>query len=168
MADTDDAPRPLPDLLSGGATCMVVTPAPDGLASRPVTLAEATPQTLRFLVDTTADWARALELTPTLVNVAFADTGDNTYVSVTGNARLDHDRAEAQRLWNPAAKVFFDGPDDPKLAVLEVDVERGQWWDGPNGRLRQAVALVKTAVTRNHEDAGDQGELDTTASPQST
>ena len=164
MADTDDAPRSLPDLVDSGDTAMLVTPAPEGLTARPITCVEATPEELRFLVDRTADWAQALERTITTVNVSFAETDDNRFVSVSGVAVLAHDPDEVQRLWNPAATAFFDGPDDPKASVLTVRVDTGQWWDGPGGKIRQAFALVKTAVTRDHGDAGDMGRLDT--SPQ--
>ena len=39
------------------------------------------------------------------VNLAYANTDDDSYVSVSGTARLSDDRARIAELWSPAAKA---------------------------------------------------------------
>lgn len=34
-----------------------------------------------------------------------------------------------EQLWNPWASAFFEGPDDPDVAVLGVTVTGGEFWD---------------------------------------
>jgi general stress protein 26 len=68
------------------------------------------------------------------VNVCFADPGGNRYVSVSGTAALVRDRVMIRELWDDSARAWLpSGPDDPDLALLRVDVERAEYWDGPDG-----------------------------------
>jgi general stress protein 26 len=151
--------RSLDDVLDGLRFAMVSTNAPtsDGLA-RPLTLLEHEAPLLRFLVSREADWVAPLLEDEAPTQVAFADPGANTYVSVAGLGRIVRDEDLIDRLWNPAAGVYFDGRDDPAIAVLEVDVVDGEWWDGPSGKVGQALSMVRTAVTGSA--SGDQhGEV---------
>ena len=69
---------------------------------------------------------------------------------------MSTDRDDVERLWNPAAGAFFDGKDDPNLAVLFFDVSEGQYWDSPNGRIGALIALVRAAIGGD-DKAGDHG-----------
>jgi general stress protein 26 len=94
------------------------------------------------------------------VAVSYADPKAQTYVYVTGTAHVVDDRAKAEELWNPIAKAWFDGPDDPELVLLHVHPEQAEYWDAPHGRIAQAIALGKRIVTGdNARDLGDTGRL---------
>ena len=55
------------------------------------------------------------------VNVAYADPGADSYVSLSGQARFSDDQAKKEALWSPMAKAWFpDGPTDPNLALLVI------------------------------------------------
>lgn len=43
------------------------------------------------------------------------------------------------------------------MRVLEVAVSYGEYWDGPHGRLGQALTLLKAAL--GDEDVGEQGDV---------
>jgi general stress protein 26 len=150
MAATTEQPEPrsLEEALDDLRFAMVSTTAvdSDGLA-RPLTLLELDSPLLRFLVSREAEWVAPLLTDDQPVQVAFADPGANTYVSVSGLGRVRRDEEEIDRLWNPAAGVYFDGKDDPAVSVLEVEVVDGEWWDGPSSKVAQAVSMVRTAVS---------------------
>ena len=80
------------------------------------------------------------------MHAAFADTADETYVAVEGVGRITDDRDTIERLWNPAASAFFEGPDDPEVRALEVVATGGEWWDGPSSRIGQAFSLLRTKL----------------------
>src|SRR6476469_7273927 len=62
------------------------------------------------------------------VNVAYADPGADTYVSVAGQARISDDQATKERLWSPMAKAWFpNGPNDPDVALLEVKIQHAEY-----------------------------------------
>ena len=45
-----------------------------------------------------------------------------------GSLKLDNDRAAIDRLWNRYVGAWYDGKDDPKLALLRLDAERAEIW----------------------------------------
>lgn len=149
---TDTLTRPLSDVLSDFRFAMLVTA--DGTA-RPLTVQEVDGDTVRFLVDVEAPWTSAAS--GARVTLALADPKGNAFASVTGTSRLTQDRATVDRLYDVAADAFFEGKDDPRLRVLEVDATEGEWWDGPSGRLGSALAIAKAHVTGGHAD--DKGTI---------
>ncbi len=157
MTQTDTA-RTLDDALDGLRFAMVATADPDGQwKSRPLALAGQEGGVLSFLVSTGADWVAGLEVESSPTTVTFSDPGKNAYVALQGAARTSNDRARIAELWNVGAASYFDGKDDPTVRVLEVTVSYGEYWDGPNGTLGQALNLLKAAL--GNDDAGEQGDV---------
>lgn len=92
------------------------------------------------------------------VNVAYASTGSESYLSVSGRAQVVNDRVLARDLWSPILKAWFDGPDDPDLRLIRIDVEHAEYWNTPGGKIASLFSLVKGAITgdgeRMNRDAG--------------
>lgn len=90
------------------------------------------------------------------VNVAYANPGDQQYVSLSGTARLTQDPSQLQSHWNASLKLWFPkGLDDPKLALLCVDVAKAEFWDGdskPATLLAMAKALIRGTTPQLGED----------------
>jgi general stress protein 26 len=59
---------------------------------------------------------------------AFASKDHELFASIQGNLTLDNDRAVIDRLWNPFIAAWFEGKDDPKLALLRFDPEHAEIW----------------------------------------
>lgn len=82
------------------------------------------------------------------VCVTYADPARDRYVSVSGKAELVRDREKIRSLWRPILKAWFpNGPDDPDLALLRVDVISAQYWDAANSKLVQLFGLIKAMAT---------------------
>lgn len=61
----------------------------------------------------------------------FTSKGHDLFATVHGTLSLDTDRAVIDRLWNPFVAAWYDGKDDPKLALLRLDAEEAEiWLDG--------------------------------------
>lgn len=58
----------------------------------------------------------------------FADKGHGLFASISGELSVDTDRAVVDRLWNPFVAAWFEGKDDPKLALLRLDPESAKIW----------------------------------------
>jgi general stress protein 26 len=159
--DQDDA-KDLEELIGPGTFVMLMTTAAGEHSSRPITVVDRDRTALLFLVDRTVDWVRAIADGPGeagQVHGTVSDNRTNTFLSFNGSASVSADRAEIDRLWNPGASAFFDGKDDPSIAVLRVDVSGGDYWDGPSGRLGQAITMIR-ALLGDPDDAGDHGAID--------
>ena len=82
------------------------------------------------------------------VNLSYADTDDQRYISVSGVAELVRDRAKLEELWNPVYKAWFPkGLDDPNIGLIKVRVTNAEYWDSTAGRMTTLVGYVKQAVT---------------------
>jgi len=157
MADRTDA-RMLEDLMAEGDVVMLTT-AGDGMLARPITVIRRESDRLDFLVSGAGAWVRMLEESTAepVVGVGFADPDDTRYVSLRGRARVTRDPALIDELWTPVAQAFFDGEDDPDLRALVVEVDAGEWWDGPSTGVGRVVSLVKSAVTG--DEPGSSGSV---------
>jgi general stress protein 26 len=135
---------------------MLTTVAEDGsLDSRPMTLQQADPDgTYWFLALANSDPAEEMREEPR-VNVAFTEHGK--WVSVAGRAAVRHDPERARELWSEMAEAWFQRePDDPAVAVVRVDGESAQFWDGP-GAVATTVSMLKALATGDRPDAGESG-----------
>jgi general stress protein 26 len=135
-ADRADAIKTLGALIKDIKFAMLTTVEDDGsLRSRPMATQQAEfDGDLWFF--TGASSAKVGEVQrDRQVNVSYADTDGQRYVSVSGTAQLVRDRAKIKELWNPIFKAWFpDGLDDPDLALLKVAVERAEFWDSPSSK----------------------------------
>lgn len=134
-------------------TMLVTLDAHGHPRSRPMTT-QKTPfdGTLWFFTSRDAETVHDIQREPR-VNLAYASTGSESYLSVTGTAQVVEDRAKARELWSPLLKSWFEGPDDPMLRLIRVDVEHAEYWDTPGGKVASLFALVKGAIT------GDGGDM---------
>jgi general stress protein 26 len=58
----------------------------------------------------------------------FASKDHEVFATVHGTIVLDNDRAVVERLWNPFVAAWYEGKDDPKLALLRLNPDQGEIW----------------------------------------
>lgn len=141
---------------------MFTTSTADGrLYSRPLTTQQIEPDGhLWFATDMDSEKVDEVQQQPR-VNVSYASASKNTYVSVTGKAKVLRNQAKIDELWTPAMKIFFPkGKDDPNLGLIRVAIESAEYWDGPSGVIGKAIYLVAAAVTENPGVMSDHGTVD--------
>ena len=67
---------------------------------------------------------------------------------MSGTASIVDDRAKIAELWTPMAKAWFpQGVDDPNLALLKLDVVRGEYWDSSSTKMVQLYILTKVVLS---------------------
>ena len=95
------------------------------------------------------------------VNVAYADTGADSYVSVSGTAAVIEDMAKKKQLWSKMAEAWFPGGvDDPDLALVRVKITHANYWDVKESKIVQLYQMAKAAVTgKPPTDLGEHGEI---------
>ena len=97
------------------------------------------------------------------VNLSFASPEKEVFVSISGKAKVVHDKEKAKELWNPFVKAWFpDGLDDPKLALLRISIEQAEYWDSPSNRMVQLAGIARAIVTGGAYDTGENEKLDLT------
>jgi general stress protein 26 len=58
----------------------------------------------------------------------YAAKGHDLFATIHGRLSQEHDRGVVDRLWNPFVAAWYEGKDDPKLALLRLDAERAEIW----------------------------------------
>jgi general stress protein 26 len=81
------------------------------------------------------------------VSLGYADPSNNTYVAISGTGKLLRDREKARQLWRAEQRAYYpEGPEDSRLALLRVQIERAEYWIAP-GRLSYLVAAAEAVLT---------------------
>ena len=85
------------------------------------------------------------------VNVSYANLPKYDFVSVSGTATLSRDRARMKAMWTKWIEAFFPkGLDDPDLALLEVRIDKAEYWDEP----RNENVKIGTLPAQNQGQRG--------------
>lgn len=111
-----------------------------------------------FLVDESGEKNLQVEQYPS-VSCGWADNGNYKYVLVSGDARLDNDRAKIAELWTKADEAWWEGADDPTIRLLTVTPQRGELWDSP-GKAVALVKMVAAVVTGGAPEMGDNAKVE--------
>jgi general stress protein 26 len=81
------------------------------------------------------------------VSLGYADSAKHVYAAVTGSGSLFRDVQKAKQLWSIEQRAYYpDGPEDERLALLRVVIERAEYWIAP-GRTSYLIAAATAAVT---------------------
>lgn len=59
---------------------------------------------------------------------SYSGKGHDLFASLRGTLQIVNDRATIDRLWNPVIAQWYEGKDDPKLALVRFDVEDAKIW----------------------------------------
>lgn len=75
--------------------------------------------------------------------------GDGNFAAISGRAEVVTDRERIKSLWNESWKVWFpDGPTDPRIALIHVHAEMGEYWSNSGAnRLKYLFEAAKSYVT---------------------
>ncbi|MEH1102420.1 pyridoxamine 5'-phosphate oxidase family protein [Micromonospora sp. CPCC 205561] len=149
------------ELIRRARICMLTTTSVDGrMVSRPMGLQEAEfDGDLWFFAYADSAKVRQVRVNPE-VNVSFSDTRHNSWVSLSGTAREDFQRAKAEDLWNPLLKAWFpDGLETPGITLVRVHASSAEYWDSPSSTVVNLFGYAKAAVTGKPPRAGENHEV---------
>lgn len=150
-------------LIEGIEIAMFTTRRTDGhLVSRPMaTQTQAEGSDLWFVTDIESHKLDALEADPH-VNLAYYRDRTREWVSVSGTAIVSQDRKLIRELYRPDWKAWFGdeggerdgGPDDPRLALILVDVHSVTYLKVNKPRPIVLFEVLKGMVTGSPPNVG--------------
>jgi len=82
---------------------------------------------LWFFTANDHDFTRALGRSSRGI-AAYSAKGHGLFASIRGTLFIDNDRATIDRLWNPIVAEWYEGKDDPKLALVRFDLDDAKIW----------------------------------------
>jgi len=148
------------DLIEGIEFAMLTTVCPDGsLHSRPMATQKVDfDGRLWFFTRFSAHKVHEVKGNYH-VAVNYAAPYENRWVALSGVANVSRSKKKMEELWTPELLAYFpDGLDDPDVALIEVDVMRGEYWEGP-GMLAYAVELATALATGERVDLGENQKV---------
>jgi general stress protein 26 len=133
------------------------------LHSRPMTTQNAKideDASLWFFMSRGGESVADLSVDP-VVNVVYADPGEDRYVSISGTAVLIEDAVKKQQLWSKLAGAWFPGgPSDSDLALVRVKITHAAFWDIEASKLVQLFQMAKAAITgKPPTELGEHAEI---------
>jgi general stress protein 26 len=135
------------ELLHEFDTAMLVTQTPEGKPhARPMAVADIeNGGTLWFVTDVMSPKIGDVETQPGVL-LAFQDS--RRYLSVNGEATVVRSPEKVREVWKESFKLWFDGPDDPRLVLLKVTPHDAEYWDTSGIRgLKFAFKVAKAYLT---------------------
>lgn len=97
------------------------------------------------------------------VNLAYAETHKNLYVSVSGTAETSQDREKLRELWSMWVEAWLpEGPDGADVALITVRPSHAKMWDATSSRLIYAGKVLKAVATQRPPEGGTVFEVDMT------
>jgi len=144
---SDDDRKHLLELMDDMYVAMLTTHREDGtLQSVPMARQEVEPSAeLWFITARDTEHVRNLTARP---RVGLTFSSRDAWVSVHGHATLVDDEVKLKELWNTFAEAWLPGgPEDGNAALIRVDLEGGEYWDTPGGKIASLVSFAKTKVT---------------------
>ena len=74
---------------------------------------------------------------------SYSAKGHDLFASLRGTLEIVNDRSTIERLWNPTVAEWYEGKDDPKLALVRFDVENAKiWLSDVEGFLKPALSKL--------------------------
>jgi general stress protein 26 len=155
MAGDGDTDR-VCELMDRISTCMLTTHDGDHIRSRPMAaFVRRDEDAVYFLGDAHQHKDAEIERNPN-VGLAFAD--GRKFVSVTGHASVSQNKAKIKELWSPAAKAWWDSPDDPNIRLLTVTPDDAEFWEGP-GKIIGTIKMIAAAATSSRPNYGENRKV---------
>jgi general stress protein 26 len=143
---------------------MLTTRAADGsLVSRPMQTQQAEPnQGLWFMTSTDTHKIADLRARPE-VNLAYYNSRNREWVSVSGTVHLSQDRERIHQLYHKDWKAWLGdegpgrdgGPDDDRIVLLDVEMHAATYMKLDQPRAVAMFRVAKAAVTGTPPKVGD-------------
>lgn len=133
-----------------------------GLHAHPLTTlnrardADRDAEALFFFIPKDGEIYQRLQRDPQVV-VTYADPSKDRYVSVSGRATWIEDLERKKDLWSAATQAWFpQGPQDPNVALLAVQIEDAEYWDVQESKMVQLWKMARAVL--KGEPPQDMGE----------
>ncbi len=93
------------------------------------------------------------------VQLFYTHSASSEYLTLFGRAEVIVDRRMIDELWNPMARIWFEGKDDPTITLLKVTPEDGHYWDTKSNKMVQLLKLAIGAIIGKPLDDGLEGNI---------
>lgn len=94
------------------------------------------------------------------VLLGYADPKNQDYVSIFGKGRVVKDAAKKREIWTEGLRTWLpEGPDSDEVALIAVEMEGAEYWDGISSSLRFAFGYAQALVSGKPDTSGENAKV---------
>lgn len=82
----------------------------------------------------------------------FASKGHDVWATLHGRLSTSRDRATIDRLWNRFVAAWYEGKDDPKIALIRLDPEKAEIWIDASSLVAGIKMLLGVDPKKDYKD----------------
>lgn len=82
----------------------------------------------------------------------FSAKSHDLFASIHGSLSVENSKSVIDRLWNPFVAAWYEGKDDPKLALLRLDAERAEIWLNGSSLMAGIKMLMGLDPKKDYQD----------------
>lgn len=82
----------------------------------------------------------------------FVSKGHDVWATIHGELSTSQDRATIDRLWNRFVAAWYDGKDDPKIALIRLDTEKAEIWIDASSVVAGIKMLIGIDPKEDYKD----------------
>ncbi|WP_431300129.1 pyridoxamine 5'-phosphate oxidase family protein [Tabrizicola sp. BL-A-41-H6] len=86
--------------------------------------------------------------------------GHDLFARIEGVLREDTDPAMIDRLWNPFVAAWYDGKDDPDIALMRMDLDSAEIWENASSLIAGIKSLFGRKPQQDYKDKVAQVPLE--------
>lgn len=131
------------------------------LRGRPMRTQKPDPDGRTLWFFTRADSPKIAEIAQdSRVLLGYADTRSQDYVSIFGRAKVVQDVAKKRAVWTEGVRTWLpEGPESDKVALISVEIEGAEYWDGISSSLRFAFGYAQAVVSGKPDTSGENAKV---------
>ncbi|WDF70336.1 pyridoxamine 5'-phosphate oxidase family protein [Sphingobacterium oryzagri] len=81
------------------------------------------------------------------------------FLNLYGIAEEQDNQAKIDELWNPSLEIWFEGPNDPQIVLIRVEVLEGHYWDNKHSAPVAAFKGLKSLITGKDDLDSVHGDI---------
>ena len=150
------------EMISGIATAIFTTVDQQGrLRGRPMRTQNPDPDGRTLWFFTRADSPKVAELAQdSRVLLGYADVKSQDYVSIFGRGQVVTDPARKKALWSEGLRSWLpEGPESDAVALIRVEIEGAEYWDGISSSLRYAYGYAQALLSGQPDTSGENAKV---------
>lgn len=82
----------------------------------------------------------------------FASKGHDVWATLHGTLSTSRDRATIDRLWNRFVAAWYEGKDDPKIALIRLEAEDAEIWIDASSAVAGIKMLIGIDPKKDYQD----------------
>lgn len=81
------------------------------------------------------------------------------FLNLYGISEEVQDSRKLEELWDSSLELWFDGPEDPDIVLLRVEVLEGHYWDNKSSAVIAVFKRLKSLLTGELDNDGIEGDI---------